>query len=68
MLAEHAPEIVSVRVPTRAHAEVMNAVTASGVFMGNPICRTLREADAMIAATDAGGIKVVVNYVRTSDR
>ena len=70
MLADGDLDIVSVCVPTRAHAEVMQAVAASsvrGVFMEKPICRTLREADEMIAATDAAGIKVVVNHVRSFD-
>lgn len=70
MLATEALDVVSVCVPTRAHAEVMAAIAGSGVrgvFMEKPICRTLREADAMIAATDAAGIKVVVNHVRTFD-
>lgn len=70
MLADGELDIVSVCVPTRAHAEVMQAVAASsvrGVFMEKPICRTLREADEMIAATDAAGIKVVVNHVRSFD-
>lgn len=70
MLADEELDIVSVCVPTRAHATVMEAVANSsvrGVFMEKPICRTLREADGMIAATDAAGIKVVVNHVRTFD-
>jgi predicted dehydrogenase len=70
MLSQEQLDIVSVCVPTRAHAEVMEAVVASGVrgvFMEKPIGRTLREADAMIAATDRAGIAVVVNHVRTFD-
>jgi predicted dehydrogenase len=70
MLSAEGLDIVSVCVPTRAHAEVMAAIATSGargVFMEKPICRTLREADAMIAAADGAGIKVVVNHVRTFD-
>jgi predicted dehydrogenase len=70
MLAEEEFDIVSVCVPTRAHAEVMEAIAGSGVrgvFMEKPLARTLREVDTMIAAADRGGIKVVVNHVRTFD-
>jgi predicted dehydrogenase len=70
MLADERLDIVSICVPTRAHAEVMAAVAASGVrgvFMEKPIGRTLREADAMIAATQQAGIAAVVNHVRTFD-
>ena len=70
MLADEALDIVSICVPTRVHAEVLEVVASSGVrgvFMEKPIGRTLREADTMIAATDAAGIKVVVNHVRTFD-
>ena len=67
MLSTEDLDIVSVCVPTRAHAQVMSAIATSdvrGVFMEKPIGRTLREADDMIAATDQAGIKVVVNHVR----
>ena len=70
MLSTEDLDIVSVCVPTRAHAQVMSAITTSGVrgvFMEKPIGRTLREADDMIAATDQAGIRVVVNHVRTFD-
>lgn len=70
MLAVEPLDLVSVCVPTRAHAVVMNAVTASkvrGVFMEKPVGQTLREVDAMIAAADAAGIASVVNHVRTFD-
>jgi predicted dehydrogenase len=70
MLSWENLDIVSVCVPTRAHAEVMEAVAESGVrgvFMEKPIAQTLREADAMIAATDRAGMKTVVNHVRTFD-
>lgn len=70
MLAEEALDIVSVCVPTRAHAEVMAAVAGSGVrgvFMEKPVAQTLREADAMIAAVESAGMKSVVNHVRTFD-
>src|SRR5215207_9376135 len=70
MLSTESLDIVSVCVPTRAHAQVMSAITASGVrgvYMEKPIGRTLREADEMIAAADQAGIKVVVNHVRTFD-
>jgi predicted dehydrogenase len=70
MVDEEALDIVSVCVPTRVHAEVMAAIVTSGVrgiFMEKPIGRTLREADEMIASTDAANIKVVVNHVRSFD-
>ncbi|MEA2597423.1 MAG: hypothetical protein QOF01_3892 [Thermomicrobiales bacterium] len=70
MLAREQLDIVSVCTPTRSHAEVVAAVAESGVkgvFMEKPIARSLREADAMIAAFEARGIKSVVNHVRTFD-
>ena len=70
MLSDEKLDIVSVCVPTRAHADVMEAIAASGVrgvYMEKPISRTLREADAMIAATGQAGMSVVVNHVRTFD-
>jgi predicted dehydrogenase len=70
MLETESLDIVSVCVPTRAHAAVMEAVADSGVrgvLMEKPIGQTLREADAMIAAADRAGIKVAVNHVRTFD-
>ncbi len=70
MLSAEGLDIVSVCVPTRAHAQVLSAIASSGVrgvFMEKPIGRTLREADDMIAAADRSGIKVVVNHVRTFD-
>ena len=53
MLATEQLDIVSICTPTRSHAEVAAAVSASGVkgvFMEKPIARCLREADEMIAA------------------
>jgi predicted dehydrogenase len=70
MLAREPLDIVSVCVPTRAHAEAFAAVAASGargVFMEKPIAQSLGEADAMIAAADGAGLAVVVNHVRTFD-
>jgi predicted dehydrogenase len=70
MLVQEDLDIVSICVPTRVHAEVMDAVVTSGVrgvFLEKPICRTLREADAMITATAAAGVAVAVNHVRTFD-
>jgi predicted dehydrogenase len=70
MLSREALDIVSICVPTRAHAEVMLEVAASdlrGVVMEKPIAQSLCEADAMIAAADRAGLKVAVNHVRTFD-
>lgn len=70
MLATEDLDIVSICVPTRAHAAVMEAVAASGVrgvFMEKPVAQTLREADAMIAAADRAGMKTAVNHIRTFD-
>lgn len=70
MLGSESLDIVSICVPTRAHAAVMEAVAASGVravLLEKPVGQTLREGDAMIAAADRAGIKVAVNHVRTFD-
>src|SRR5207244_825991 len=63
MLSRETLDIVSICVPTRAHAEVMIETAASdvrGVVIEKPIAQSLREADAMIAAADRAGLNVAV--------
>jgi predicted dehydrogenase len=70
MLAKETLDIVSICTPTRTHFEVLSAAAESGVkgiYMEKPIAQSLREADLMIAAVDRGGVKVVVNHLRTFD-
>jgi predicted dehydrogenase len=70
MLANEQLDIVSVCTPTRTHAEIFDAVARSGVkgaFLEKPIAQSLREADALVAAFEAHGVKTAVNHIRTFD-
>lgn len=70
MLDRERLDIVSICVPTRAHAAVaIDAATrgVKGIFLEKPIAQSLREADAMIAAFRRHGAAVAVNHMRTWD-
>ena len=73
MLERERPDMVSVCVPTRAHAEVALEVAAraadgvKAIFLEKPIAQSLAEADRMIAAFRRHGVAVAVNHTRTWD-
>jgi len=70
MLRRERLDLVSICVPTRDHAAVALAVAShavKGIFLEKPIAGSLRDADAMIAAFRARGIRVAVNHTRTYD-
>src|SRR5262245_64045151 len=60
MLAKEKPQIVGVAPRwLDAHAEMVIACAESGasVFLEKPLCRTLAEADAMVAACEKHHVK-----------
>jgi predicted dehydrogenase len=70
MLRREDLDLVSVCVPTRLHTAVALAVAAHpvrGIFLEKPIAGSLRDADAVIAALRARGIRAAVNHTRTYD-
>jgi len=67
MMAQEAPDIVSVCTPTATRHESTLAVAAGNprlVFIEKPMAECLREADEMIAACDAAGALTAVNTSR----
>lgn len=66
MLAETKPDIVVVgpREIAEHHDMAMAAIEAGarGIYMEKPFCRTLAEADAIIAACDRRGVKLALAH------
>jgi predicted dehydrogenase len=58
-------DVVSVAVPTEAHAEVVNACLEAGVhtLVEKPISRTLEEADALIALAKRRALTLAVGHL-----
>ena len=58
-------DVVSVCTPTPTHADVAIAAMAAGkhVLCEKPVARTVEQADAMIAAARANGVKFMVGHV-----
>jgi len=58
MLRDPAVELVSITAPNRLHAQITIDAAAAGkhVVCEKPLCVTLEEADAMIAACKAAGV------------
>jgi predicted dehydrogenase len=70
MLRRESMDIVSICTPTRSHLEVALAVAEAGVrgvFMEKPLAQSLADADRIMAAFDARGIRSAVNHTRTYD-
>ena len=70
MLEEVRPDIVSICVPTRWHADVMAAVAESGVpgiVLEKPVSTTLEQADRLLEIAQRRGIVVAINHTRTYD-
>lgn len=65
-----AADAVSVAVPTRFHAASASAVLAAGrhAFIEKPVTVTVAEADALLAAAEAGGLVVQVGHVERYNR
>ncbi|MBX3743155.1 MAG: Gfo/Idh/MocA family oxidoreductase [Akkermansiaceae bacterium] len=66
MLAEVKPDIVSVapRHMAEHHAMTMAAIAAGakGIYIEKPFCPTLREAEKIVEAADAKGVKIAVAH------
>ncbi len=66
MLAETKPDIVAIgpRVLGEHHAMAMAAIEAGakGIYMEKPFCRTLVEADEIVAACEKHGTKLAVAH------
>ncbi|HKA05891.1 MAG TPA: Gfo/Idh/MocA family oxidoreductase [Gemmataceae bacterium] len=65
MLAMEKPEIVSVAVRwLDAHRDMVMACAEAGasIFLEKPLCRTLQEADEMIAACDKHHVKCAIAH------
>ncbi len=70
MLAETKPDIVSVVTPDHLHADITVAAANSGakaIFCEKPIATTLADADRMIAACDAAGVRLSVLLQRRAE-
>jgi predicted dehydrogenase len=67
MFAETRPEIVSVVTPDHLHAEIVVAAAEGGakaILCEKPLATTLEDADRMIAAAEANGCLLSVEYTR----
>lgn len=58
LLTDDAVEMICITAPNRLHAEITIAAAAAGkhVVCEKPLCVTLEEADAMIAACEKAGV------------
>lgn len=65
-----ASDAVCIVVPTPAHAAVAGAAIARGkhVFVEKPLCATLDEADALLAASAKAGVIVQTGHVERFNR
>ena len=67
MLRTERPEFVAVVTPDHLHrgvVEVAIEAGARGIFCEKPIATTLEDADAIVAAVQAAGVTMNVNYTR----
>ncbi len=67
MLRAERPELVAVVTPDHLHrgvVEVAIEAGARGIFCEKPIATTLEDADAIVAAVQAAGVTMNVNYTR----
>lgn len=66
MLEEIRPDLVSIcpRFVDERHEMVLAAVACGvrGIYLEKPLCRTLEEADAMVAACQKGKVKLAVAH------
>lgn len=71
MLADEAPDIVSICVPTKHHADAFCLAaedpSVRGVFLEKPVGVSLAEARRMVDAAARGSVQVAVNHTRTYD-
>ncbi len=65
MLAKEDLDMVSIAVPTRAHAEVAAAAIRNGIhlMLEKPIAATISEAQALGSQAKAAGVRLAVGHV-----
>lgn len=58
-------DIVSIATPDKSHAEIAVAALAQNksVFLEKPMCRTLREANKIVEASEASEGKIMVDFL-----
>lgn len=68
-LAEQRPDVIHVLTPPQSHAALALQAMESGchVLVEKPMTLSLKEADAMIAAAKAAGVKLCVNHNQLFD-
>lgn len=70
MLGSERPEIVSIASPPPLHPRhVIDCAErgVKGIFCEKPLAPTLREADAMLRACEANGVKLCINHTLRGD-
>ena len=70
MLERECPEIVSIASPPTLHAQhVIDCAErgVTGIFCEKPLTPTLSEADQMIRACEANGVRLCINHTRRGD-
>ena len=70
MLARERPDLVLIATHAPQHHAQTLAAAARGihVFCEKPLALDLREADAMVAACDAAGVRLGVNHIKRGSR
>jgi predicted dehydrogenase len=70
MFERVALDVVMVATHAPLHCEATLAAAARGihVFCEKPLAPSLRDADEMVAACDAGGVKLAVNHIKRGSR
>lgn len=66
LVARNDVDLVMVLTSSEFHAEAALAAIGAGkhTFIEKPMCLTIAEADAIVAARDAAGVQVMVGYMR----
>ena len=71
MLDREQPDLISVCVPTRYHADVALHVAShpgvKAIFLEKPIAQSLADADRLITAFERRKLAVAINHTRTWD-
>ena len=64
LLADPAIQAVSIATPDFAHAEIARAAAQAGkhILCEKPLATTVEEAEAIVAAADAAGVKLMVDF------
>jgi len=65
MLHDHHPDAVIIATPEQAHLEPVLAAARAGchVFLEKPMATSLKDADEMVAACTAAGVKLMIGHI-----